>query len=140
MDKFDEIIKNTQQKINPSETFVDATMHQIDNRQIHKRWNLKIWAPTLAGALAVLIVLFITLVPGNNNTPKSSSQTKSTTTQKQTTTQPGTVITPPAGTDDASLQNNLNNIQSAINQENTDQNSATSTINDNQQEITVPTD
>jgi hypothetical protein len=51
----------------------------------------------------------------------------------------GAVVTPTSGSDNASLNTDLNTVGSGLTKENQDQSAATGAINDQQQEITVPT-
>lgn len=137
MDKFDQTIKNAKQEITPATTFVDTTMGKITNKQVKNRWNVKLWAPVL-GSLAVIVIVFAILSSGSNT---FSSKTPTSKPSKTTSGSSQTSNSTPAaaGTDNSSLANYLDGVASSINQENTDQNSANQSVNDSQQEITVPT-
>ena len=138
MDKFDQIIQKSKQNIEPSANFVDVTMDKITNRKVKKHWGLKLWAPILGGSLAVVALLFVTLSPGNHiftsKTPASKIATKASYPSQVAT------VTEAPGTDNSALASYLSGVQGSMNQENTDQSSANSYINDSQQEIAVPTD
>jgi hypothetical protein len=145
MDKFDESIKNAQLMHEPSNDFVDNTMKQIEVRQPKKHWSIKIWGPALAGGLAVLALIFVVIPHTVNNTGTKTSNLTGNAVKTQSGQQPTSSVgsagiqnTAAPGTDDASLQNDLNGVQGQINQENSDQYGANSAINDSQQEITVP--
>jgi hypothetical protein len=141
MDEFDELIKTVKQEHEPSNTFVEATMKQLGNQKSHKRWNFKLWAPALAGVAVVIAIVFIAL-PGTTTKNPTSSLVNGPNTASNASSSPKTtaVAAPAPGADNAALNNDLASITSAINQENSDQGSANSAINDSQQEITVPTD
>jgi hypothetical protein len=138
MDKFDQSIRQAKQTYEPDNKFVEATMKQIVTKQPHKLWNMKLWAPALAGSLIVIVLVFIALPIGNhksalkNDNPVASQSAN--TPASQTATQPAT------GTDNAGLASDLSDIDSSMNQENNDQNSANSALNDSAQQISVPTD
>lgn len=140
MDKFDEVIKNTKQTPEPTSNFVEATMQQVEDRQPRKRRNLKIWVPAIAGGLVVIALLLVVIPTGHVAAPKAvtSGNTSATTPAKQGSTT-GSTATPAVGTDNASLDNDLTGIKNSTNQENADQGSANSAVNDSQNEIAVPT-
>jgi hypothetical protein len=152
MNKFDESIKNARAAYEPRTDFVSSTMKQVASRQPRHRYSVRLWAPVLAGGLAVIALLFVAMPFGghttSNNMPATSVITTKTKTPTTTTTPPTTTTTPatttqpvvPAGTDDASLQSDLNDVSAAQSQEDNDQGNANSALNDSQQEIAVPTD
>jgi hypothetical protein len=156
MDKFDKVIQNAKALPEPSERFVETTMQEIKSRQPRRRWQIKIWAPILAGGFAVIALIFVALPSSNHNvnitttasktnsTPTATQSKPSTATKPTTTTNSGTSAaangSPSAGTDNASLESQLNSVNGEMNQENSDQGDANSALNDSQQEITVPTD
>ena len=135
MDKFDQAIKNAQKDSKPTSDFVERTMNQIGKHSKKRGWSPKIWLPALAGSLAVIAVLVLTIAP-LSHTLKSSTQNPQPT-QSQPVASSGSAT---SGTNTASLTNDLNGINSAINQENNDQSSANNALNDQSQEITIPTD
>lgn len=144
MDKFDQAIKNAMKPTEPSPDFVNKTMAQIEAGHKHRVLSWKVWAPALSGALVLLVVVLVALpssTPMRLNSNKSSVSSGST--AKSSPASSGSVPTKtvslPAGSDDASLASDLNGIGSAINQEASDQNSANSALNDQSQEITIPT-
>lgn len=156
MDKFDEIIKNSSVKIQPSKDFVDKTMQKIALNKSPRHFSWKLWLPTLSGAMAVLALALIILPlnsrPTNNSsqntnltTPANHSQSSNnkTTTNVKGNSNPSTSTnsyTVAAGTDNASLNSALNNINVSMNQGNSDLNTATTALNDSSQQITIPTD
>jgi hypothetical protein len=127
MDKFDQKIKESQRKIEPSGSFVDATMTKISVVSIHKKHSFKLWLPVLAGSLAAVALLFVLI-------PNSTNQT----TGKITSSSPASTQLP-SGTSNSQLASDLSSVNSSINQESSDLNSANSALNDYQHEITVPT-
>jgi len=143
MDKFDQIIKNSKKEITPSTKFVDSTMEKIKKRGSHRFWNFRFVAPAIAGGIAILaIVFFATPLSSNlrSDANKSGAKTNSTSSIAQSTTSPATSApTVPAGTDNATLDSYVSSISSSINQENSDQSAANTTLNDISQEITIPT-
>lgn len=130
MDKFDEIIKHARADIAPSARFVDDTMHKIMREAPSAKRNRGFmhWLPLAAGAAAVIAVVFAFSLHGGKQAPSTGTSTLAT-------TSPGIA----AGSDNASLAGDLSSVQSSLNQESTDQNSANQAINDQQQEIAVPT-
>jgi hypothetical protein len=145
MDRFEESIKGAQENYEVQGDFVEDTMGRIVKRQPKRRFSIRIWAPALAAAVVVVVILIIALPGGGSKQAANSAALK--TASKINTQQPAKQSTAstvasatPSGTDNASLENDINSVQSSMNQENTDQNSANSTINDSQQEIAVPTD
>jgi hypothetical protein len=146
MDKFDQTIKDAQEAHEPSEHFVDDTMKQVMEQKTvgseKKRVNFRLWVPIAAGVVIVLALVFVLLPSAKTNAPGSSSKTNVATTgmTSGTSGEKAESATIPSGTSNADLASDLSNVQGAINQENTDQSSANSALNDQSQEITVPTD
>jgi hypothetical protein len=137
MDKFDQSIKNAKVNIEPSTNFVDSTMTKINSHKVKPRFGFRLWMPIL-GSLVVAAILFMVFSSGSNT---FSSKTPAQKTSKNTTSQSATNNTPPpSGTNNSALVSYLSGIDGSINQENSDQNSANSAINDSSSEITVPTD
>ena len=70
----------------------------------------------------------------------TNTATTSITTGNTNTASSQTITTPlPAGTDNASLQNDLTNVNSSFSQQTSDQAVVNGAVNDQQNEITVPT-
>jgi FtsZ-interacting cell division protein ZipA len=136
MDKFDQTIKNVKNTVEPSANFVDMTMSRITNHRAKPRFGLRLWLPIL-GSVAVIAILFLGLSSGSNT---SSSKTPLSATSKSGSTSQTASTSPTSGDNNAALVGYLSGIQGSMSQENTDQNSANSSINDSSQEITVPTD
>jgi hypothetical protein len=139
MDKFEQSIKNAKEPYQPSVDFVDQTMQKITGNAPRRRWNIKIWAPIMAGGLAVLAIVLISLPFGSSTSiaTKNTEPLKQQTSMPTQTSQKTTTLVP--GTDNASLESDLMNVQGALTQENTDQTSANSALNDSQYEIAIPT-
>ncbi len=147
MDNLDEQIKNSQKQYQPTINFADVTTQQITKPHKRRFHGIKLWAPALAGVIVAVAVVFV-VIPNNSNVtnrsvnhrtyngPSSPSTLKSPSQSSQAAANGSAA----EGTDNASLTSDLNSINSAINQENNDQTSANSAINDQSQEITVPTD
>ncbi len=141
MDKFDQRIKHAMRTIEPTSNFVEVTMQQVENVQVKKRWNLKLWIPVTAGSVAVIAIVLVTiaLVGHNDASKKNSNQSVATNQVQQTQPSQSSTVNPPSGTDNASLASDLSGIDGAMSNENADQSSATAAINDNSQQIAVPT-
>jgi hypothetical protein len=143
MDKFDQTIKNAHEAYEPKEQFVDNTMHEVMDQQMgsKKEWRgFRLWAPVAAGTVVVIALVFV-LLPGSTapSTAKNgaTNNTGKTTASANEQAESDTV---PSGSGNASLASDLSSVQGAMSQEGADQNSANSALNDQQQEITVPTD
>ncbi len=152
MSKFEHQIKNSKHIYTPTDDFVAKTMAKIAKRQPGNRsWHLKIWLPIMAGGLAVLVLLILpthqnaakqlNISPASQSTTKPQSSNANTTTAptSQSTSQPASGSAG-SGTDNASLNSELNSISGSMGQESKDQQAANNALNDNQQEINVPTE
>jgi uncharacterized membrane protein len=130
MNNFEQSIKDAQDTHQPSPDFINRTMQQISEQQpkARKRWTIKLWIPALAGGLAIIAVIFFAF-PSPATAPKAPVIHVANT----------STVPIAAGTDNASLESDLNSVQGSMSQENTDQNSANTAINDNLYEISVPT-
>jgi hypothetical protein len=134
MEKFDEIIRDAKQEYNPKKNITENIMKEISTRKKpRKSLATKILGSSLAGGVVVALFIILALPVLNNrsNTTPSSPVSQPKTSSSQS-------VTPPAGTDDTSLNNDLDGINSSMNQESSDQGNADSSINDSSQEITVP--
>lgn len=134
MDEFDKQIARAKQSYEPKPNFVENTMDQLEHQKPHRRWSMKVWVPTLAGAVAVVAIVFIAWPKPTNTDNSSTGPSKSSTSQTSQTT-PSSVAN-----DNASLDSDINSIQSSLNQSTSDQNEAEKAVNDNQSQITVPTE
>ena len=122
-------------------------MQEVVNQQPEtekKRRGIRFWVPLAAGAAIVIALVFVLLPSGKSSTPGSTSKsanvaTTSGGTSTSTTNSQAESGSIPAGTDNASLASDLSDVQGAMNQEGADQNNANSALNDQSQEITVPT-
>jgi hypothetical protein len=134
MDKFDESIKDAQTTYQPSKDFVDTTMSRLADTQPSRARSSKKWYGVVAAALALIaLVIGIGVYRHHSTGPVAVVTGGTSATPTTTTTQP------PAGSDDAALTASLNDVSTSIAQENNDQTAATTALNDNQQQITVPT-
>lgn len=140
MDKFDDTIKQSKPQYEPRGTFVEDTMQQINAKPKRSNRRFAIWT-SMAGAVAVLAIVFVASPLWKNVThnSKNNTQTTAANTAQTSNTPGGNSGSLPAGTDDASLASDLASIQSSQNQENTDQSSATNTLNDSSQQVAIPT-
>jgi hypothetical protein len=141
MDKFDDIINQSKPTIEINQKFTDNTMNKI-NAKPKKGWRLKRWAPLGGGALALLLIIFL-LFPSAANKPmseQSAADHSSSTTNRLGSANPSSQAALSSADSDASLTADINSVTSSINQENGDQMTASSAINDSSQVIAVPTD
>lgn len=134
MDEFDRQIVNAKQPYEPKPNFVEGTMNQLKNQTPHRRWSIKFWAPALAGVAALAVIAFIIFPKPTNPTGVAGMTNQGGTSQASQST------SLPAGSDNASLDSDLSSIQSSMNQTGNDQSGAENAINDNQQQISVPTE
>lgn len=141
MDKFDEQLKAAQKTYEPKTTFVDTTMQRVAAGK-SRRWNVRVWAPALAG-LAVVALVFVVLPIGHTTKSGTSNATKTSQAQSGGSVAQGAANAGSGsvanGTDNASLENDLGDVQNSISQENSDQTSTNSALNDQQNEIVTPT-
>jgi hypothetical protein len=135
MDKFEQHIKSAQNIQQPNNNFVDKTMSQIELGSNNSRRGFKTWGPIFAGAVVVLAIIFLVL-PIN---AKKTTSVKLNPASKPSNAVADTTGSASNGTDDASLTSDINSINSSIGQENVDQVSTNSALNDQSQEIVVPT-
>jgi hypothetical protein len=132
MDEFDKKIQNAKQTYEPKSNFAENSVEKLPIEQPKNHFNWKIWAPATAGVVAIVVVVFIVLPkPIPNNTNDISNKTDGSSSQS---------IAPTAGTDDTSLQNDLNSAQASVDQTSNEQDNADSAVNDSSQQITVPTE
>lgn len=145
MDKLDQNINEAKDTHEPSPEFVPTTMHKVEavGTPKKRRFGWKVWAPLGGGAVVVAGIIAFILVPRMNSTTANTTTgaaTSNTSAQTpssiQTTT--GTPIDP-TNTSDAALNSDLSSIKASLNQSSSDQSAADSSINDNQQQISVPT-
>jgi len=142
MDEFDERIKSAQQDYEPSPGFVDRTMEEVHKHKVGKSrrfgFNLKIWAPAAAGfAVVVFAMVFFVPKETQGNVVDHAQPSTSKAVAKTRPTDSPTPISD--GTDDASLAAALDAVQTSVSQSASDQASTDTTINDQTQEISVPT-
>jgi cytoskeletal protein RodZ len=143
MDKFEQSIREARRNHEPAHDFVNSTMQLLQTKHSRKRWSLRLLVPIVAGAVVIVIVLVVFVIRpgsvGNNSKSQSSNQFAQNSGQSQDSDSPSNGQSSAADTSNSSLRNELNGIQSTINQENTDQSSANSSLNDSQNQITIPT-
>lgn len=133
MDKFDEMIKKSKPIYQPkNNNFVEKTMAQIKSQPKRKVWNVKLWAPVLVGGFAVLL-LGVMFVPKLWQTGTSTQDAQSAVHTNSNAQQ-----TPSTAVNNSDLESDLGNISGSMNQESTDQSSASAALNDSQQQIAVP--
>jgi negative regulator of sigma E activity len=139
MDNFDQHITDAKKEYEPRKDFVDMTMQQVRQTQPKKKWGMRLWVPTAAVGAAVVIAAIL-FIPTLNHSNTASTKVATPTTSTANQTAPTTSTTPavPAGTDNASLDSDMNGVNSSMSQESSDQTSADSAVNDSSQEVTVP--
>lgn len=142
MDKFDESIRNAKESYQPTNTFVEGTMKQISGLSTKKQKFFKLWLPAFAGGFAVVALLFVFVPALFGRGSSASTTTNETSSSSSQSSQSGQTSqgTQAAGTDNASLSSGLDGVNSAMNQETSDQTNADSALNDQSQQISVPTD
>lgn len=142
MDKFDELIRNSMDKKEPSKNFVEDTMRQIHASHSKRLLSWKLWLPALTGALALLAVLVVLPLSTRDASSKTATMHNSSSIPAKgaASGHQEQVAAIPAGTDNATLSSDLSSLGSNIYQESADQNSANSNLNDSQQQIAIPTD
>ncbi len=140
MDKLDQNIENAKQTHAPSPEFVPSTMNQVEAAGMPKKRRLgwKLWAP-IGGIAVIALVATVLLLPHGTTPTTNNSSTAPTTNTTANTQSTGTPINP-NDTTDAALTSDLNSINASMNQTSNDQSAADSSINDSQQQITVPTE
>lgn len=127
MNKFDKLIKDARVAYDPDPQFVDKTMKRIRDEKPRRRHGFKVWAPSIAGIAAVIAVVFVAV-------PKPAPHDVATTPGKATESRPQTESQAPVatamleGTDDASLENDLHDIQASIRQADGDQSDVESAL------------
>ncbi len=133
MEKFEQVIKEAQEPITPSNTFVEETMQRITEKPNRHHWGLKLWLPVTASALAVAAV-FVFHTPSSTSTPvrQLSSPTGPSQAAQAATTMA-------SGTDNASLASDLATISDEINQGDSNLANANNAVNNQPQSITIPT-
>lgn len=136
MDKFDEMMKQAKTTYEPSSNFVEETMQQLPTKQQPIKHRLRLWLVAGGATLALMALLFVVLPTMIHPTTQRASQASSVASTGQST---GTTATLPAGTNNTNLASDLSSITASESQENTDQSSATTALNDSSQQIAVPT-
>lgn len=144
MDKLDDDINKLKKIHQPRASFVADTMKNIRELPMHSQKPArKTWIFVLSPILAVFILFFAFSnllhhsATTTNNSPNSST-TSSTQSNQTPSTQPTTATIVP-GTDDASLQADLNSVNTSITKSQQSLDNANSAINDQQNQIAVPT-
>jgi len=142
MDKIDQQIKESAQIYEPKQEFVETTMQKVEAVGVpKKRWlNWKVLTPT-AGAVAVMVVAVFVFAPHFNGSTANTTPTGSikTSANMQSQTAVNAPIDP-TNTTDTALDGDLGSIQASLTESSSDQNTANSSINDSQQQISIPTE
>jgi uncharacterized protein HemX len=89
--------------------------------------------------LAILIVLLVGLTIWRVVQLHRQKQAAATTHQTTVATPTPATVAPTSGSDNQSLNNDLTTVSNGLNSENQAQTAATSAVNDQQQEVNVPT-
>ena len=142
MDKIDQSIKEARQMHEPNAEFISSTMQKVEAIGVPKRqwYSWKVLAPVagVAGVVLVGIVMFTPHFGGATaNTTTSGNTHAGTDIQSQTA-----VNAPidPANTTDAALDGDLSSVQASLAQSSSDQSAADASVNDSQQQISIPTE
>jgi len=136
MDKLDNSLKESAATVVPSENFVPATMHKVDQQAPrHRGWYRRPLMIGLTGAAAVLVAVTIIMAyPGTKAPAKvaqATTQTSGTSAAPASNTQGSTS----AGTDNQSLTNDLDSANDSIGQSARDLQSSANALGDQQPTI-----
>lgn len=142
MEKIDQHIKESAQAHEPNPQFVADTMQKIEAVGTPKKhWlNWKVLAPA-AGGVAIVVLAVVTLAPHFTGTTANTAPTGNVKTKADLKAQTA-VNAPidPANTTDTALDNDLSSVQASLSQSASDQGVADSSIDDSQQQISIPTE
>lgn len=143
MDTFDKTIKAARDTIKPNQNFVEVTMEQINNQPTSnapeepalqkRRFSPRLWLPLslgLAGVLAIAAVTF-TLWRPSGQTDKATVASNSQSADSQNSTSHASY---------ADIDNSINDIVKSIDNESTAQSDISAGLDDNSQQITIPTE
>ena len=138
MDKFDAQLQNAREEYIPSDGFVERTMEEVKKRKIRRRFSVRLWAPAAVGLVAVLIIAVIIVPKPTSETANSakSEQNAQKTAQVKPSSSPAAIND---GTDNATIERDLDSVMSSMGQSAADQSVTDSAINDNQQSISIST-
>jgi len=141
MDKFEQRVKDAREDYQPSGGFVDRTMEEVRKHKIQRRrFSLKIWAPATVGTVAVLAIAIIFAPKLTPHNVIDSSKNPISLPKAGAKSVPSASPAPISdGSDNASLQRDLSSVQASMAQTGSDQSNTDSAVNDNQQEISIPT-
>lgn len=140
MEKIDQHIKESAQTHEPNPQFVADTMQKVEAVGTPKKYwlNWKVLAPA-AGGVAIIALTVMTLVPHftgttANTTPTGNVKTKSDLKAQTAVNAP----IDPTNTTDTALDSDLSSVQASLSQSASDQGAADNSINDSQQQISIP--
>jgi len=143
MEKLDQTIKDTSGDYEPKKQFGDEAMQAVMNEQTDprkKRHGFRLWIPAAAVAMIAAVLIFV-LLPNDTKSKspsvKSGDKVAANNASKTGSAESDTI---PAGSSNASLASDLSDVQGAMKQEGSDQSTASAALNDQQHEITVPTE
>ena len=141
MKKFDEKIIHARRSYEPSVDFVDKTMVRITPRKFGRtrKFSVKIWAPALVGVLGVFAIVFVATVQPEEQQVVGVNKTIAPPAKQDPQPVPSETPAPISdGTDDSSLQGDLDAIQEWMNQIDKDQHGVDAAFNDSAQQIKIP--
>lgn len=141
MDKIDQHIRESAQAHAPNSQFVTATMQKIEALGAPKKhWlNWKMLAPAVGG-VAVVAVAVIVFTPHVSSPVANTTLTGSKSGADVKSQAAVSAPIDPTNTTDAALDSDLGSVQASLSQSSSDQSAADSSINDNQQQISIPTE
>lgn len=141
MDKIDQQIKESAQIYEPKQEFVETTMQKVEATGApKKRWlNWKVLTST-AGTVTVVAIAIFVFVP-HSNSPTASTTTGGS--KAEIDSQSQTAVNAPinpTNTTDTALDSDLSSVRASLTQSSSDQSTADNSINDNQQQVSIPTE
>lgn len=146
MDKLDELL--TKSKTNPSEIqskdFTNRVMAQIDPSNVKsKRGRTRIWSLGLATSLALALVVVLSVFGikhlDNSSKPPTTASSSTTTSPPNGTQATGSSGSTSGSSYGAGLDTTLDSLNSSLSSGSQNLSNANSAVNDQQQEISVPT-
>lgn len=136
MDKLDKTIKESKYNFLPDKNFVDLVMKRVEASQPKQFSWLGYWPAFAGGTMAVmLLAVFVVLRPFSSNQTFGNTKTPIASQIANNQSQPSQ-----DGNDNSSLNASLNDINNGLSQGDKNLNNTDATINDQNQQIAVPTD
>lgn len=141
MDNLDQHIGEAKELHEPSAEFVPSTMQKVEAIGTpKKRWlSWKVLTPAVGAVGVVLVAVFMIMPHGNGPAANVATTGTTQTASSQSQVSASTPIDP-TNTSDAALNSDLGSVNASLNQSSSDQSAADASINDNQKQISVPTE